>query len=141
MKRLVEHLTINDEVINKGDWSLIIGPVWWAVNMDGEQEYANSLRPFSREQRYIHAIAWYLADVNNGGHSQFYLNSTGIVWKDALEAFKEIGLEQLAEIIDKSVSRIGGNPSLDQAKRREQQRSINQILTIWTTSSTASRRT
>ncbi|HCZ34456.1 MAG TPA: hypothetical protein DHV26_00850, partial [Cytophagales bacterium] len=31
--------------------------------------------------------------VSNGGHLQFYSNSTGSVWEDAVKGFKLIGLE------------------------------------------------
>jgi hypothetical protein len=56
--------------------------------------------------------------VNNGGHDQFYFNSTGIVWLDALKAFRELGQSEVVAIIEASVQWLGGNPSLDTAKMR-----------------------
>ena len=121
MERVTEFVRIDDEVINQGDPYTIIGPVWWTANIyEGEQKYNESLFSFSQEQRYIFAVIWYIAEVNNGGHDQFYFNSTGIVWKDALAGFKELGIDEAVEIIQESAVRMGGNPSLDRATRQEQ---------------------
>ncbi len=61
-----------------------------------------------------------MVEVENGGHKQFYFNSTGIVWKDALSGLKELKLDDAAEIIKESTSLIGGEPSLDRATRQMQ---------------------
>ncbi len=121
MEYASEHIRIDDTVIDKGSSSDVIDPVWWTANIyDDEAAYNKSLAPFTREQRLVFAIAWYEAEVNNGGHDQFYFNSTGIVWKDALEGLREIGLSEAAAILEESAKRIGGNPSLDRSARQEQ---------------------
>lgn len=61
----------------------------------------------------------YIAEVDNGGHDQFYFNFSGIVWQDALTAFQELGLDEAVAILKESALRLGGNPSLDTATRRE----------------------
>ena len=58
--------------------------------------------------------------MNNGGHDQFYYNSTGIVWRDALEAFQALGLDSFAEILNESASRFTSPPSLDRDTRNDQ---------------------
>jgi hypothetical protein len=78
------------------------------------------MEEFSREQRLIFALAWYMSEVNNGGHHQFYSNSTGIVWKDACRAFSAINIKKGADIILSSADRMDGDPSLDRDVRREQ---------------------
>jgi hypothetical protein len=121
LQTVTEHVRIDDEVIDQGDPWVVIDPVSWIVNIyDGEAEYNNSLAPFSREQRYLLAILLYMGEVNNGGHDQFYFNSTGIVWKDALAGFRDMGLDQAAAILEESAKRMGGNPSLDRETRWEQ---------------------
>lgn len=65
-------------------------------------------------------MIWYITEVDNGGHDQFYFNSTGIVWKDALTGFRELGIDEAVEIIQESAARMGGNPSLDRATRQDQ---------------------
>jgi hypothetical protein len=66
-----------------------------------------------------------MSEVNNGGHDQFYDNSTGIVWKDAREGFIAIGAKEVAAIIDESSRRLGGAPSLDRGERQGQLERFN----------------
>ncbi len=121
MRYIIERIKIDDGVIDVGNSFKIIDPVWWTANIyDGEQKYIESLASFSRGQCLMLAVAWYIAEVNNGGHDQFYFNSTGIVWKDALDGFKELGVGEIVSIIEESASRLGGNPSLDRATRQQQ---------------------
>ncbi|WP_432664409.1 DMP19 family protein [Wukongibacter baidiensis] len=119
-KELVE-ITIDDEVINSNDVFRIIEPLWWNVSIyDGEEQYFRDLQPFTDSQRYVFAIIWYLSEVNNGGHDQFYFNSTGIVWEDAMKGFEVIGLKKNYEIIKESTMRLGGYPSKDRIERNNQ---------------------
>jgi len=115
------HLRVDDATIAAGDLSQIIRPVACTANIyDGPAEYERSLRPFSQAQRLVFAQQWYDAEVNNGGHDQFYGNSTGIVWRDALEAYKAIGALGIADILQQSADRLGGSPSLDRGERQQQ---------------------
>ena len=116
-----ENFVVDDALIDKGDPQAVIDPVWWTANIYGDERvYQESLRKFSREQRYLFAIAWHVAEVNNGGHDQFYFNSTGIVWDDALAGYKEIGLTEASSILEQSAARMGGKPSLDREARQGQ---------------------
>ena len=86
----------------------IIEPVWYAVDIYHSLfEYQSSLRVFSHPQRLVLAIHWYIAEVNNGGHEQFYDNSTGIVWPDAAAGFDAIHLSAVGDIIRESSRRLG----------------------------------
>ena len=79
---------IGDREIDGDDYFAVIEPVFWSVSIyDGPEKYESDLASFSNEQRLLLAYHWYLSEVNNGGHDQFYYNSTGIVWRDALKAF------------------------------------------------------
>lgn len=121
METVTEYVKIDDEMINLEDPLVVIDPVWWSGNIyDGVGKYNESLAPFSQEQRYIFAVMWYMVEVNNGGHDQFYFNSTGIVWKDALAGFKELGIDEAVRIIEESAVRMGGTPSQDRATRQTQ---------------------
>jgi hypothetical protein len=121
MEKVTQHITIDDQVIDGDDAYAVIDPVWWIANIyDGEQEYTESLKALSQEQRYLFAVIWHIEEVNNGGHDQFYFNSTGIVWQDALAGYKAIGLEEAAAILEESAARMGGSPSLDRQTRQEQ---------------------
>jgi len=114
-------LRVDDAVLSGDDAFAIIEPVYWSANIyDSLQEYEASLQSFSRPQRLLNALHWYIAEVNNGGHDQFYANSTGIVWPDALAAFEAIGVPDGAEIIRESTERLGGPPSREREERNRQ---------------------
>ena len=100
-------------------WDLI-QPVWDNVSIyDGLEQYNKDLEPFSDGQRKILALMWYDAEVNNGGHDQFFSNSTGIVWKDALECMRMIGAVKCAENFQRAIDMFGGEVPFDRDKRND----------------------
>jgi hypothetical protein len=121
LKTVQTHIKIDSDFIDKADPFEIIDPAWWTVNIyAGELAYVESLARFSAGQRMLHAIAWYWAEVDNGGHDQFYYNSTGIVWRNAQLGFEAIGVPEAAQIIKESAGRFGESPSLDRDLRHQQ---------------------
>lgn len=111
---------IDDKVIATRDPMKVIDPLWWSVSIyDSKEKYEKDLEPFSFQQRAVFAMMWYMAEVNNGGHGQFYSNSTGIVWDDAMDGFELIGLMEGKEIIGESARRFGTRPSFDREEREE----------------------
>jgi len=120
-KTTSKHTHIGKDEIEGGDIQKIISPLWFSVSIyDGEYKYNQDLKPFSLPQRYIFAIEWYIAEVNNGGHDQFYFNSTGIVWKDALKGFEEIKHTKAHNILKESIQRFDETPSMDRSARQNQ---------------------
>jgi hypothetical protein len=118
-------LKIDDKVIETRDPMKVIEPLWWTVSIyESKEKYEKDLEPFSRQQRAVFAMMWYMAEVFNGGHYQFYSNSTGIVWEDAMEGFELIGLMEGKEIIEESVNRFGNKPSFD---REEREKALDQL--------------
>ncbi len=118
------HIIITEETIKNStedNYFDVINPIWCSVYIYGtQQRYEADLKYFTKFQRYIFAIEWYLAEVNNGGHYQFFENSTGIVYKDALEGLKAIGHQGCIENFEKVLSVYGEEPSFDRKKRWEQ---------------------
>ncbi len=116
-----DRVKIDDAIINNKEVGTIMNPVWFNVSIyEGEHRYIEDLAAFSEEQRLMLALLWYLAEVNNGGHEQFYDNSAGIVWKDARSAFQALGIEEAVNIISESAKRQGGNPSMDRETRQKE---------------------
>ena len=119
-KHIKTHVHIGHEEIMNGDPQSIIDPLWWAVSIyDGEKKYNKGLSRFTLPQRYVFAIQWYVSEVNNGGHEQFYFNSTGLVYPDALQGFREIGHRQAYDILNESIARAGGKLPLDRSRRQK----------------------
>ena len=110
-------ITIED-IKNLDDSWDIVEPICWEINIyDSYKDYIKSAKNFSLEQRYLHAILGYFGEVNNGGHHQFFYNSTGIVWEDALNGLKHFGMPEFADNFQKVIDYCGGTISFDREKR------------------------
>jgi hypothetical protein len=121
IRREKVHVVVDDSVIARGNPGDVIHPVWWLSTIyDGPGMYEQTLRQFSRPQRLVRALLIYFYEVDNGGHEQFYSNSAGIVWPDAMEGFNAIGVPRGAQILTIAAERLGGSPSLDRGERQEQ---------------------
>ncbi len=97
-----------------------------SVNLDGDyQAYRDSLDGATEEQILIFAVVYYASEVNNGGHSQFFFNSSGLLWKDTLTGLERIGAQPYADVLA-SATRLfeGSEPKFDRNERVEQ---LNQI--------------
>ena len=121
-----EHIVVNDKIIDGGDLGSIMDPVWISVSIyDGPKQYNSDKAAFSKAQQFVFSVHWYFIEVNNGGHSQFYWNSTGIVWEEALQGLEEIGLKNIHQVLKKSIERFEGNPSKERAIRQGQSEEID----------------
>ena len=96
----------------------VVDPMWETINIyDGYDEYIQSAQTFTLEQRYLCAIHWYFGEVFNGGHHQFFYNSTGIVWEDVLNGFKQFKMPEFAANFQKVIDYCGGKISFDREER------------------------
>ena len=114
-----QNRTITVEEIQSADdmWT-INEPMYWTINIYGSyDDYLESGKPFTLEQRYLNAICWYFAEVNNGGHHQFFYNSTGIVWEDALTGLRLFKMNELADNFQSVLDYFGGFVPFDRAER------------------------
>ena len=113
------HRTITVEEIQATDdmWT-INEPMYWTINIYGSyDDYLESANSFTVEQRYLNAISWYFAEVNNGGHHQFLYNSTGIVWEDALTGLRLFKMDILADNLQSVIDYFGGSVPFDREER------------------------
>ncbi|MEE9427305.1 MAG: DUF4375 domain-containing protein [Paracoccaceae bacterium] len=96
-----------------------IRPLNDAMNIaEGEAEYRASVARFSDEQQAAHAIMWYVSDVQNGGHWQFFYNSTGMLWEAAQKGLRRIGAGKAALTLSGAALRAGGSPPFDLGSRQ-----------------------
>ena len=122
MEYVKKQFNITEEAIlnNEYDAFDLIDPVWWSVSIyDGLEQYESDLTAFTKEQRLVFAVIWYDSEVNNGGHDQFFFNSTGIVWKDALEGLKAISANERAKNFQEVIDKWDGDIPFDRAERQE----------------------
>ena len=111
-KEYIENLAPTDFCVE------LIQPAWETVNIYGSyEEYEESLKPYTIEQRYLLAMHWLGAEVANGGFQQFLSNSTGIVWEDAYKGYQAIGSEKLAYLIEELIKIYGRDIPFDREER------------------------
>ena len=117
-----KYFDFSEEDIAEGKYDAweLIQPLWYNVSIyDGIEVYNRDLAPFSDAQRKILALFWYDSEVCNGGHDQFFSNSTGIVWKDAYEAMRMIGANLYADNFQKAIDMFGGEVPFDRDERND----------------------
>lgn len=95
-----------------------VEPMIDLINLENAEAYEQSMQPYTRAQRLIFAVEVYAAEVYNGGHEQFFFNSSGVVWRDALEGLKAIGALETAEILERVVRKLKSKIPDDADKRR-----------------------
>jgi hypothetical protein len=111
-------VTVDEKTIATKDAWAIIDPFALTARTRGSyQDYESSLAKLSRGQRLMQAMQWYQIETSDGGHEQFYLSDSGIMWEDAQKGFAEIGAPQVAAIIDESAKRMGGRPPFNISER------------------------
>ncbi|MEI6054143.1 MAG: DUF4375 domain-containing protein [Candidatus Saccharibacteria bacterium] len=120
-KEQVDEEFIEEMLKNVSGASLIISPFLSDMDEDGNQEiYKNSdnmhtylTNRLTKEQMNIYLIDQYQAEVNNGGHEQWLFNSSGLTWKDTLQALKNMKLEKSYDILDEYLKKAlrGTHPS------------------------------
>src|SRR5262245_15846371 len=117
LRREKVHFVVDDAMIANGTPGDVIHPVCWLSTIyEGPGMYEHTLKQFSRPQRIVRALLLYIYEVNNGGHKQFFSNSSGIVWRDAKEGFEVIEVRGGAQILLVAAQRLGGGPSLDRGE-------------------------
>jgi Domain of unknown function (DUF4375)/HEAT repeats len=88
--------------------------VFEAVDSDG-------FDALSAPQKHYFAVLMYDGQVNNGGHSQYFFNSPGAHWKNALEGLAAIGAIDRAKILNEAQAVFGtAGPSTDNVTRRDE---------------------
>lgn len=72
---------------------------------------------FTLEQRYLYTIHRYFGEVIKRRHHQFFYNSTGIFWEDALNGFKHFRIPEFTANFQKVIDCYGGTISFDREER------------------------
>jgi hypothetical protein len=85
----VDRATLGDRDPASLAWA-VIAPAYDAVGFhDGPDAFADSMRARTPGQRALLALQWCVAEVSNGGFDQFFLNPTGLLAADAIDAYLE----------------------------------------------------
>ena len=86
-----------------------------------QREEQSGYAALTAPQRLYGAIRACDGEIRNGGLSQYFFNSSGDAWKDALTGFEVMGLTEHAQILRQAVAMFGSaGPSTDREKRMNQ---------------------
>ncbi len=64
-------------------------------------------RRLSRIQQILYPTHYLCADVYNGGFHQYFSNTTALHAPEAIEGFRELGLNDIADLVQEAVSVFG----------------------------------
>ena len=111
--------TYEDVVAGTIETYQLLEPMYDLIDLSDNLTYECTAKQFSRPMRLIFAVDSYMAEVYNGGHDQFFFNSTGVVWRDALEGLEAIGAQAAASILKRAIGRIDCEIPDDADERRK----------------------
>jgi hypothetical protein len=117
------YLSHNEEIIASGAAEGILA----SHGVDGfRKRIWNTLEQRGRDaltdaQRHVNAVDMYDGEVNNGGLSQYFFNSSGDEWKMALAGLEAMGSKERLTILREAVAKFGpAGPSEDRRRRMTQ---------------------
>ena len=93
--------------MSDGYWRLV-EPVWESINIyEGPATFLTTLADAPVTSGLLFAAHWCYSEVCNGGLSQFFANSTGVLAPEAIRGFRAIRQPAVAAILEKAVERFG----------------------------------
>lgn len=104
----------------------IIKPVWYLVHSYScPEEYTETRKQFSEAPILVWACYRSHYEILNGGLHQYFWNSAGIVWYEAVKGCREMSMERTAQILFEAGSLFPhGTPPQDRDVRCDQLESI-----------------
>ena len=88
-------------------------------HLESKTQYGDDMSGLSKPERIFYITQILEMDVNNGGFSQFFYNSSGDFSNELVEAFTAIGAKTTAEICQKAMDAFGCVIPADRDARKE----------------------
>ena len=116
-----------DKVVNGNDnmehiWNLTDTNdfvVAMTEHLDNKTQYGEDMSALSEPERIFYITQTLEMEVNNGGFSQFFYNSSGNFSNELVGAFTAIGANATAAICQKAISAFGRDIPVDRDEREE----------------------
>jgi hypothetical protein len=97
-------------------WS-VLDPIWDTIEIDTAKDFDRTLRTVPRQVGLLYAAHFCQSEVCNGGFTQFFFNSTGVLAPEAAEGFREIGQPRVAVVVQRAIEMLGSPFNRDRAAR------------------------
>lgn len=88
-------------------------------HLDNKTQYGEDMSALSEAERIFYITQTLEMEVNNGGFSQFFYNSSGNFSNELVGAFTAIGANTTAVICQKAISAFGRDIPVDRDEREE----------------------
>lgn len=114
----VVDMFVGDQTIKSGDLDKIMEPIFVAADLSMDFDtYETSVAGFSDAQKLVHALMCYDLELSGGGHKQFFMSRSGMLWKVALKACQDLGLRPVRTILQGATLRLAGDPPFSHEDR------------------------
>ena len=105
---------------SRGYWWKI-EPYWEAVSIyDGPIVFRAGFDAIPAAAQHLFAAHWLQSEVCNGGFTQFFANSTGVLAPQAEVAFRALGMPETAALVARAMRWFGPVYPLDRKARNDQ---------------------
>jgi hypothetical protein len=94
-----------------------IDPIWDDIDIDTSESFQRTFQNVPPKLGLLYAAHFCQSEVCNGGFTQFFRNSTGVLAPEAIEGFAAIGQPQVADVVRRAVSMLGAPYPRDRAAR------------------------
>lgn len=86
--------------------------------IDEKCEYGDTMEKLNEHERIFYIAQILEQEINNGGFSQFFYNSSGDFSNEIVDAFTKIGAHKTAEICKKALAVFNGKVPTDREERQ-----------------------
>jgi hypothetical protein len=97
-------------------WS-VLDPIWDRISIDTPEMFTQTFGEVSRSVGLLYAAHFCQSEVCNGGFTQFFWNSTGVLAPEAVDGFIAIGQPHVADVLQRAMNMLGSPFRRDRAAR------------------------
>ena len=94
-----------------------IEPIWDSIDIDSAELFQTTFERVLRELGLLYAAHFCQSEICNGGFTQFFSNSTGVLAPETVEGFVAIGQAKVANVVRRAMSTLGSPYLRDRAAR------------------------
>jgi hypothetical protein len=94
-----------------------IEPIWDSIDIDSAELFQTTFERVPRELGLLYAAHFCQSEICNGGFTQFFSNSTGVLAPETVEGFMAIGQAKVANVVRRAMSTLGSPYLRDRAAR------------------------
>ena len=95
----------------------VLDPIWDRIDIDTPDTFAKTFSAVPRSVGLLYAAHFCQSEVCNGGFTQFFWNSTGVLAPEAVEGFEAIGQPHVADVLQRAMNMLGSPFRRDRAAR------------------------